>query len=195
MVGISTYGLQIIRAPDVIFLWLKWQPPPRRRRRERRRQIKNVKGNWWGWMNDSTGSRSGHEVWICPLGFCLLTGEYRLLPHNLWQLQTLVAFKHRDSCVLKAEFGGTDFATRALVRAWIYWSWKNIRHRHSFGARVSVLVDFNSAVVTSCEPVCWSCHISTVFYSNVWQRLSNIRKHTSHNHKHMYTHKTQTDKS
>lgn len=27
MVHISTYGLQIIRAPDVIFLWPKWQLP------------------------------------------------------------------------------------------------------------------------------------------------------------------------
>ncbi len=66
MVGISTYGLQIIRAPDVIFLWPKWQlrcsnaaegkkkkkKKKKKKQRAKKSQMKGVEGNCIGWMDE-----------------------------------------------------------------------------------------------------------------------------------------------
>lgn len=83
---------------------------------------------------------------------------------------------------------GTGFKAKTPVRARIYRGCSSNRQQHRFSTRVSFQVVDTNAAVTSFESVFTSCHISTVFYSTSWQSLSNIRKHTSHNRKHVDPH-------
>lgn len=77
MVGISTYGLQIIRAPDVIFLWPKWQlrcsnageEKGREREKESDKGCKGGGGNRLGRMDDAVlaagvDASSGFAHWL-----------------------------------------------------------------------------------------------------------------------------------
>lgn len=106
MVGISTYGLQIIRAPDVIFLWPKWQlrcsNAGEEKGREREKESdKGCKGGgigWDGWMTQYW-LQEWTQALDLPTGSCLVTGKYSIFPHSHWQPQTLVASKDRDRCI------------------------------------------------------------------------------------------------
>lgn len=140
MVDISTYGLQIIRAPDVIFLWPKWQlrcsnaregkKTDREKKSDKRLQEKMGSVRWM--------MQAWTQALDLPTGSCPVTSKYNILPHDHWQPKTEMATKEvylklRMCCCffvfLWFSVSETGFTTRTLMRAWIYCNWYNIRHQ------------------------------------------------------------------
>lgn len=191
MVDISTYGLQIIRAPDVIFLWPKWQlrcsnaregkKTDREKKSDKRLQEKMGSVRWM--------MQAWTQALDLPTGSCPVTSKYNILPHDHWQPKTEMATKEvylklRMCCFFLFSFGLVYQKQALQQEPW----WE-----HGFTV-IGIIFDtsfwacfsFHTINLKLCCGYLLLACLSKLpqqhlFYSNAWHSLSNTGKHTSHN--------------